>query len=317
MPYNQSFSQFMNSLSPNGDTVGVFTHYIARVAHVIQGPYLLGTNIPDPNYNDPTDIGSITFQLINSNQSSTLTSNGNLIAKPISSALKQIPVEGEIVYLIPGPSVNMNDTAQRQDFYYLQPYNTWNAANHNAFPNLGDYSNYVNRISRTYQDSSGTNQATNTSITGSLTMPLGPNFPEKSNIRTLRQFTGDTTLEGRWGNSVRFGSTVAVDGYENSWSSQGEPGTPITIIRNGQGKQSNDVVWFPTVEDINRDLSSIYLTAGQKIVIDDINNNFSLASLQTQLQKTQTNAIPIQQQLTSTNNISAQAQDERIKRTNK
>jgi hypothetical protein len=276
MANNQSFSQFMNSLSPNGDVGGAYTPFIARVAHVIQGPYFLGTNIPDPNYKNPTDIGSITFQLINSNESSTFTSNGNLIAKPVSSALKQIPVEGEIVYLIPGPSVDMNETAQRQDFYYLQPYNTWNAANHNAFPNLGDYSNYVNRISRTYQNSSDTNQATNTSVTGSLTMPLGPNFPEKSNIRTLRQFTGDTTLEGRWGNSIRFGSTVAIDGYENSWSSQGEPGTPITIIRNGQGKQSNDVVWFPTVEDINRDLSSIYLTAGQKIVIDDINNNFSL-----------------------------------------
>ena len=80
----------MNSLSPNGDMVGAFTHYIARVAHVVQGPYYLGTNIPDLNYNDPTDIGNITFQLINSNQSSTLTSNGNLVAKPISLSLIHI-----------------------------------------------------------------------------------------------------------------------------------------------------------------------------------------------------------------------------------
>ena len=312
MADNQSFSQFMSSLSPSGNGVPMTTQLIARVAHVIQGPYFLGTNIPDPDYNDPTDIGNITFQLINSNQSSTLTSNGNLIARPVNSAFKQMPVEGEIVYLIPGPSVDMNTTAQRQDYYYLQPYNIWNAANHNAFPNLGDYSNYVNEVVRSYQDTAATNQSTNTSATGSLTMPLGPNFPEKSNIRTLRQFTGDVTLEGRWGNSVRFGSTVAIDGYENSWSSEGEPGTPITIIRNGQGKQSNDITWFPTVEDINRDLSSIYLTAGQKIVIDDINNNFSLASLQTELKSTRTNAIPIQQQLTSTNVLSAQEQDRRI-----
>lgn len=316
MADNQSFSQFMTSLSPAVGGSNTFTHFLARVTHVVQGPYLLGTNIPDRDYNDPTDIGNITFQLINSNQSSTLTSGGNVIAKPINSAFKQMPLEGEIVYLLPGPSVDMNETAQRQSFYYLQPFNIWNAANHNAFPNLGDYSDYVNEISRTYQDSLDTKQAINTTVTGSLTMPLGPNFPEKSNIRTLRQFTGDTTLEGRWGNSIRFGSTVAIDGYENSWSSEGEPGTPITIIRNGQGKQSNDIAWFPTVEDINRDLSSIYLTAGQKIVIDDINNNFSLASLQTQLETTRTNAVPIQQQLTSTNTISAQEQDERIKRIN-
>lgn len=316
MADNQSFSQFMTSLSPFGSGGPATTQLIARVAHVIQGPYYLGTNIPDPDYNDPTDIGNITFQLINSNESSTLTSNGNVIAKPVNSAFKQMPIEGEIVYLIPGPSVDMNSTAQRQDYYYLQPYNIWNAANHNAFPNLGDYGNYVNEVVRSYQDTATTKQSTNTSATGSLTMPLGPNFPEKSNIRTLRQFTGDVTLEGRWGNSVRFGSTVAIDGYENPWSSEGEPGTPITIIRNGQGKQSNDVVWFPTVEDINRDFSSIYLTAGQKIVIDDINNNFSLASLQTQLTSTRTNAIPIQQQLTSTNVLSAREQDKRINRTN-
>lgn len=316
MSDNQTFSQFMNSLSPTKSGGNAYTQLIARVTHVVQGPYFLGTNMPDPNYHDATDIGNITFQLINSNESSTLTGNGNVIARPVSAALKQTPVEGELVYLIPGPSRDMNKNSQRQDYYYLQPYNTWNAANHNAFPHLGDYSKYVNRIARSYQDTSNTKQSTNTSITGSLTMPLGPNFPEKSNIRSLRQFTGDTTLEGRWGNSIRFGSTVAIDGYENYWSSVGEPGTPITIIRNGQGKQSNNIPWFPTVENINKDATSIYLTAGQKVVIDDINNNFSLASLQTELVKTQTNAIPIQQQLTSTNNLSARAQDERINKVN-
>lgn len=317
MPENESFSQFMSSLSPFGGGGNVYTQLIARVTHVVQGPMFLGTNFPDPNYSNPTDIGNITFQLINSNQSSTLTSNGNVIARPINSALKQIPLEGEIVYLIPGPSVDMNKTLQRQDYYYLQPYNIWNAANHNAFPSLGDYGEYINKITRSYRDTSATKQSTNTSVPDYLTMPLGPNFPEKSNIRTLRQFTGDTSLEGRWGNSIRFGSTVAIDGYENSWSSEGDAGTPITIIRNGQGKQSNNVTWFPTVEDINRDSTSIYLTAGQKIVIDDISNNFSLASLQTQLEKTRTNAIPIQQQLTSTNTLSAREQDERIARINK
>jgi len=316
MADNQSFSQFMSSLSPFGDGGGSYAPILARVAHVIQGPYFVGTNIPDPYYNDPTDISTITFQVINSNQSSTLTSTGNVTAKPISSAFKQIPVEGEIVYVISGPSVDMNENAQRQDFYYLQPYNIWNAANNNAFPNMQDYSAYINRILRSYQDSMGTKQATNTSVTSSLTFPLGPNFPEKGDIRTLRQFTGDVTLEGRWGNSIRFGSTTALNGFENYWSATGSAGDPITIIRNGQGRQSNDLKWFPTVEDINRDPSSIYLTAGQKIQIDDL-SNFSLASLGVEAQgiSLRTNAIPIQQQLTSTNTLSAE-QDERINRFN-
>jgi hypothetical protein len=145
-----------------------------------------------------------------------------------------------------------------------------------------------------------------------LTFPLGPNFPEKNNIKTLRQFTGDVTIEGRWGNSIRFGSTTAVNGFENYWSATGSVGSPITIIRNGQGRQDNEIPWFPTVEDINRDPSSIYLTAGQRIVIDDITRNFSLTSLGVQIQSTQTSIIPIQQQLTSTDTLSPLEQDQRI-----
>ena len=289
MADNQSFSQFMSSLSPFGGGGVGYAPILARVAHVIQGPYFVGTNIPDPYYDNPTDIGCITFQVINSNQSSTLTSVGNVLAKPISSAFKQVPVEGEIVYIIPGPSVDMNENAQRQDFYYLQPYNIWNAANNNAFPNMQDYSAYINKILRDYQDSIGTYQATNTSVTSSLVFPLGPNFPQTGEVRTLRQFTGDVTLEGRWGNSIRLGSTTALNGYENYWSTTGSAGDPITIIRNGQGKQPDSPNWFPTVENINTDPSSIYLTAGQKIQIDDL-NNFSLASLGVQAQTIRTNA---------------------------
>jgi hypothetical protein len=133
----------------------------------------------------------------------------------------------------------------------------------------------------------------------------------------LRLFTGDTTIEGRWGNSIRFSSTTA-NKLENNWSNTGSLGNPITIIRNGQGRQLDNLAWFPTVENINRDPSSIYLTNGQQIVIDDITKNFSLASLGTTFTGTATTtSIPIQQQLTSIDTISPAAQDQRISNTNK
>ena len=77
------------------------------------------------------------------------------------------------------------------------------------------------------------------------------------------------------------------------------------------------IPWFPTIENINRDPSSIYLTNGQQIVIDDINNNFSLASLGVNLQSTITLSIPIQQQLTSIDTISPMTQDQKISEINK
>ena len=91
-------------------------------------------------------------------------------------------------------------------------------------------------------------------------------------------YNGDILYEGRWGQSIRFGSTAkSKSRIQNNYSSAGNNGDPITIIRNGQGKQVDNLGWFPTVENINRDPSSIYLTAGQLIKIDDL-SNFSLKS---------------------------------------
>ena len=313
--FNQSPAQFQKSQTQTFQKAAENTQFIARVTHVVQGPFLIGTDIPDIYYNDPTDLGVITFQILNSNQDSTLDSGGNIPAKPANSAFKHMPLVSELVWIVPGPGIGMNESRGQRDFYYTTPYNLWNASHHNAFPDMGDYGQYISDIDRSYQDSSQTNQAVNTSATGSLVFPLGPNFSEKSNIKSLRQFTGDVTIEGRWGNSIRFGSTSEVPRNENYWSATGSAGDPITIIRNGQGKQVDNLGWFPTVENINRDPSSIYLTAGQKIQIDDL-ANFSLTSLSVPAEgiRLRTNAIPVQQQLTSIDTISAAAQDERIRK---
>lgn len=310
--YDQTIAQQISTFSQNTGGRSAFQYLIARVTHIVQGPTLVGTNIPDPLYKNPIDLGTIQFQL-HKEQSRTLQSGGNVTAKPMFSAIKQYPLKGEFVLIFPGPSDGMNDTATSTDYYYTPAYNLWNDSHHNAFPDLGDYNEYISDIKRSFATSSNNYQPVNVSATGSLTMPLGPNFVEKPNVRTLRQFTGDVTVEGRWGNSIRFGSTSAVPRDANPWSRRGgTPGNPITIIRNGQGDPGNNVPWIPTVENINRDPSSIYLTQGQEIIIDDINNNFSLASLDVVLERSYTVAVPIQQQLVSTDNTSPLYQDEII-----
>lgn len=315
MNFNPTFVGQITSNGQQPNASGTPLYLLARVTHVVNGPFFQGTQFPDPNYKSPSDIGSILYTLVNTTQNRTLQASGNPIAKPANSAIKQYPVEGEFVLLMQGPSTELNTSRDSRQYFYTLPFNLWNASHHNAFPDLGDYSNYVNTTQRSYQQSAGSQQANNLSTTSSVNFPLGPNFPEKDNIKSLRIFAGDVTLEGRWGNSIRFGSTSAIDKQANFWSSQGTPGSPILILRNGQGRQTDDIAWFPTVENINRDPSSIYLTNGQKIVVDDINNNFSLASLGVKSQKTVTNSIPIQQQLTSIDTISPAAQDQRISNT--
>lgn len=308
--FNPTYVQSVTPSTTNA-TRAKAPYILARVTHVVTGPTYASTDIPDPYYNNPTDIGSITYQLLQGVQDRTTQSGGNPVAKPANSAIKHMPVEGETVILIPGPSTKLNENKGQQDYYYLAPFNIWNASHHNAFPDLGDIAEYSNSTQRTYEQTLNVNQSTNLSVTQSSNYPLNPEFEEKSNIKSLRTFLGDVTVEGRWGNSIRFGSTTA-NRILNNWSITGSVGNPITIIRNGQGRQENDIAWIPTVENINRDPSSIYLTQGQQINIDDISNNFSLASLDISLQSTLTVAVPIQQQLTSIDTISPLDQDKNI-----
>ena len=317
MGLNPSFVDQMADAATQATDPGSSIYLLARVTHIVRGPYLQNTNIKDTYYHNPTDLGTITYELINTAQNSSAQSAGNPPAKPVYSSLKQYPLEGEFVLLLQGPSIAMNESRDSADYFYLPPFNLWNSSQQNALPDLGDYSNYVNAAVRSYQQSVIAGQPNNLSTTGSSEYPLGPDFVEKGNIKTLEQFVGDVTVEGRWGNSIRFGST-SVKKTANYWSTDNQyPGNPITILRNGQGRQDNDIAWFPTIENINRDPSSIYLTNGQKIVIDDIDNNFSLASLGVTLERTNTVSIPIQQQLTSIDTISPAAQDQKISNSNK
>jgi hypothetical protein len=101
---------------------------------------------------------------------------------------------------------------------------------------------------------------------------LGKTFKERGNIHPLLPFEGDVICEGRWGNSIRFGSTVK--NTPNNWSTIGTNGDPITIIRNGQSVRADNKGWIPLTENINDDLSSIYLTSTQAISLKPASNNY-------------------------------------------
>ena len=92
---------------------------------------------------------------------------------------------------------------------------------------------------------------------------------------------GDVINQGRFGNSIRFGSTnIRPDNNKgiNNWSEIGQTGDPILILRNGQPTSSfllPENSWDPITENINNDQSSIYLTSTQKIPIKASNTTYS------------------------------------------
>lgn len=280
---------------------------LARVTRVIYGPNKHNGEV-DQEFKDNGEwasVGAILYTLLNSNE--PVTTAKSPIALPYNASTKQYPVVGEIVQLVVGPSPKMNDRGSERLLYYLPPINLWNTPHHNAFPNPKDYADLIANADDNYK--SIEEGATLNNVTGSINFPLGITFSEKSDIKSLQPYEGDTVIEGRWGQSIRFGSTVKSKVALNPWSSQGIEGSPITILRNGQASQTVKEAWINTVEDINNDPASIYLCSGQAIYMQDL-NNFSLASYTSGQQLRRDEVQELNRQPISTDTVSPSKQSE-------
>ena len=178
------------------------------------------------------------------------------IAIPLHSNQKLYPLINEVVPLIFLTSWDAQSNTNITQAYYLPPINIWNSQHHNAIPDptqqpkeesQSDYDNAIDGSSRdvrrVYDEDTDIN--------------LGKGFNEQIITHPLLFFAGDNLIEGRWGNSLRLGSTI-----------ENEINYPITIIRNGQPSSTPPEGWVPIVENINEDKSDIYLTENQKIDIE-------------------------------------------------
>ena len=188
-------------------------------------------------------------------------------ARPLAGNFKNLPLVNEIVYLVGFPNTDIDTISSNTVEYYINIVSLWNHPHHNAYPTA------PNALPPTQQKDYVQTEAGNVRrVTDQSTeIFLGKTFKERSNIHPILPFEGDIIEEGRWGNSIRIGSTV--QNTINNWSSVGTNGDPILIIRNGQGTQTEQG-WIPTVEDINNDESSIYATSTQKIPLKASSINY-------------------------------------------
>ncbi len=215
-------------------------------------------------------IGAIRFESLdrNSNTNNQITTQAS-IAYPMDINFKKIPTLGETVFIIQGPSYKQLTTgnSDASQFYYLNAISVWNKNHLNMIPPSSEYSANTNTVNNT-SVSEGVSNNPETQVEEPIP---GKTFKEEASIRNLYPVEGDIILEGRWGNSLRFSSTAIHTSEskdtESPWSSEGRDGSPITILRNGQGSDSSFNNWFPIYEDIQNDASSIYLTDGQLVKV--------------------------------------------------
>jgi len=152
------------------------------------------------------------------------------VAKPLFSNINFFPLLGELIYILDLPSPAAQISSNSNQKYYI-PINIWNEVQSNP-------------------------------LTVSSVSPLGKTFIESPNVRNLLNFEGDFIIQGRKGNSIRFGSTVRSASNSNEWSAVGTEGNPIIIISNGHNFNKDQDFY---IEKINEEASSLYLTYNQNI----------------------------------------------------
>jgi len=182
----------------------------------------------DNTYNQTGELYSIDVLVnINSNTKTLYR------LKPANTNIKQLPIKGENVLIFQGYNRNSNYSTKERQWYYITNISIQDNINNNILP---IYSKQFTEDLE-YKDVA---------------------------IAPLQPYRGDLIFEGRWGNTIRLGSTnINSNSYtiQSPWLGKIQS-DPIIIISNGQVTPSDTKF---TVEDINKDASSIYLTSKQKI----------------------------------------------------
>jgi len=170
---------------------------------------------------------------------------GNELVYPLFPNIGFIPTIGENVGIIELP-VN-SKSIYTPKYFYISPINYYG-------------SNFLNKINGSQSNMNNITEWDNV-------------INESLIVHKLIKQIGDTYIEGRFGNSVRLSGTLNnIDFIQLPWSEPTEKGKnndPIIVIRNGENPEYSSLQpELPIEEDINGDLSSIYMTSYQKLPIE-------------------------------------------------
>ena len=191
---------------------------------------ILDKHHPDWNtYGGPSAMGVIKYIEFNSNaaDSDTQEETSTGIAYPSNIGNCTIPLKNEIVILVDGPDQNITKNFGTNRKYYTTVYSIWNNPHHGAFPPAAK----------------------------SPDVALGEGITEASTLAPLQITPGDTLIQGRLGQSIRLGGGVVKD---SPWSDDSNINKPLLILRAGQKEVERG--FLPIFEDVDNDMSSIYMT---------------------------------------------------------
>ena len=205
---------------------------------------------------DYSYIGAVKCRLINSQYNSPDDMCGWV--RPLDSHIKRYPLKGE--YVIVAEYIG--------DYYYTQHLNLLGSNNNNSLPFL---SVSKKTVSDGKKDDYGQISVTGKPKPASEMdkFKLGEEFKNDDNVRNVQHYEGDISFNGRFGQSIRFGSnkeaTILNDDIEVKEDS------PNILIRAGNMDREDikpDPRNVPIDEDINKDGSSLWIVTDQEVKIE-------------------------------------------------
>jgi len=232
-----------------------------HVAEVIESNSNTYKYIGDGPNKTSDKLFTITVQIVNR----VTKEYESYACKPFNMNIKQIPLIGEHVLIFKAYNQETTLTKTGIEWYYFSPYSIQSSINSNLLPGIS-----YNTISEAEAQK----------------IKPGVNFEAKS-ISPLQPYEGDLMIEGRWGNTLRFGSTTKNEsGLINaSWHGAASTvGDPIIILSNGQINKPNKQF---VVENIQTDNASIYLTSTQKIKQFKLQNKLKIGTSESAFSKPQ------------------------------
>ena len=212
-----------------------------------------------------------------------LTPNNHIvIAFPLNANIKRVPIIGESVIIVSGTLPDGSAPKTKARLYYLDVISIQQNVHSNALPTVAGVPS-----TQTGGDYSAAAAGNAKVEGGDSSADLGeknPGFVERTDVGSLQPFLGDLLIEGRFGHSLRFGYSPegANTTEEPSWNSSTTE-DPITILSNGR-KPAGSYNKF-IIENVDEDLSSIWLTSSQKVKLSVSNKLPSDVDAQSQFDK--------------------------------
>jgi hypothetical protein len=214
-------------------------------------------------------IGKVQIRLLHSDSKAYAgsydsgTLGGAMWARPLYSNIKTYPLKREFVvvgqYL---SKLTPSSEKLLREYYYSSPVSLFGSINSNA---LLLERPTITSGNGAYTDTEGGHEKT-AGVDEGTSISLGKEFSPSTSVKPLLPREGDIILEGRFGQSLRFGSP---DGNI----------VPSIYLRAGQAEIEDELEYLkPMDENINLDGSSIYMTVDETIPLERSSTALTAAS---------------------------------------